>query len=132
MRIFSTLLAGAVGLALAAGAPVSSQAQEGKSWGPKHTTYWSTPATGTHEPGKFMDQQQMTQPAGTQQPMQFAPQQRRAKAPMRVKQPQARVRQQQPTQRPGQPPAEAKPSAPPSGQEPAQGQQPMQKPGAPK
>jgi hypothetical protein len=141
--MFSTLLAGLAGLALVAGAPFSSQAQSSKSWGPKHTTYWSTEATGEHEPGKFMQTQAMTPPAvqPAAQPgqrMYYQPQGKRVRAQQRVRQPQTRLRQQQPQMKPGeptqgtppaertdQPPADAKPSAPPS-----QGQQPMTPPGA--
>jgi hypothetical protein len=146
MRMFSTLLAGIAGLALVAGAPFSSQAQEGssKSWGPKHTTFWSSDSTGSHDPGKFMQQPSMgpsaIQPTADpgQQQMNYQPTGKRVTSQMRVRQPQTRLRQQQPakppmkqgtqpppTERSDQPPSDAKPSAPPSqGEPPARGQQP--------
>jgi hypothetical protein len=141
MRMYSTLLAGALGLALAAGAS-TAQAQSSTSWGPKHTTFWSSDSTGKYEPGQFMGQstQPMAQPAGTQL-MQDQPRQKRMFYQAPGKRAQMRVRQQQPGMKPGkpgdpaaappaergaQPPSDVKPSAPPSGQQPRQGEQPTQ------
>ena len=132
MRMTSSLyLVGALGVALATGA-ATAQAQDSKSWGPKHTTYWSTESTGTHEPGQFMQQPAMDpaaiQPTAQpgQQQMNYQPTGKRV-TQMRVRQPQTRLRQQQPakppmkegmqpppTERSDQPPGDAKPSAPPS------------------
>jgi len=133
MRMTSSLyLVGALGVALATGA-ATAQAQDSKSWGPKHTTYWSTESTGTHEPGQFMQQPAMDpaaiQPTAQpgQQQMNYQPTGKRVTSQMRVRQPQTRLRQQQPakppmkegmqpppTERSDQPPGDAKPSAPPS------------------
>lgn len=125
MRKMSFILAAATGLALAAG---SAHAQQ--SWGPKHTTYWNSDATGKFAPGQFMTPTtpatvpaaappgpQMQAPA-RQQRMYYQPATKRVRAPMRV-------RQQQPGMRPGQPPANAAPS---EGQPPQQNQQPGQAP----
>ena len=134
MRMTSSIyLVGALGVALAAGAS-TAQAQDSKSWGPNHTTYWSSTATGSHDPGKFMQQPTMDpaaiQPTTNlgQQQMNYQPAGKRVSAQMRVRQPQTRPRQQQPavkppmkegktpppTERSDQPPGDAKPSAPPS------------------
>jgi hypothetical protein len=126
MRKIPLILGAAASLVLAAGA---AQAQQ--SWGPKHTTYWSSDATGKFAPGQFMTStlpvtQPPTAPAmrapARQQRMYYQPANTRMRAPMRV-------RQQQPGARPGQPPAEATPSAPPTeGQPPMRNQQPGQAP----
>ncbi len=126
MRKIPLVLGAAASLVLAAGA---AQAQQ--SWGPKHTTYWSSDATGKFAPGQFMTSTmpvmqplagpQMQAPV-RQQRMYYQPANKRMRAPMRV-------RQQQPGARPGQPPAEAAPSAPPTeGRPPMQNQQPGQVP----
>jgi hypothetical protein len=143
MRMYSTLLAGLAGLALAAGAS-SGQAQE-RSWGPKHTTFWSSDATGKHDPGKFMDTgmqpttqpsviQVQDQPRARQQRMYYQPTGKKVRAQMRVRQQQPGIKPGQPPANQGTPPAErsdqpppnTSPGAPPSqGQPPAkQGQQP--------
>jgi len=144
MRKIPLVLTAAVSLALAAGA---AQAQQ--SWGPKHTTYWNSDATGKFEPGQFMTSTMpTTQPPTTDAQLQAPARQQRMyyqPAGKRVRT-QMRVRQQQPNMRPGQPPAnqgtppaergeqppaDAEPSAPPSqGQPPMQNQQPGQ--GTPK
>jgi hypothetical protein len=140
MRKIPFVLA-AASLALAAGA---AQAQQ--SWGPKHTTYWSSDATGKYQPGQFMTSAmpvvqppaapQMQAPA-RQQRMYYQPAAKRMRAPMRVRQQQPGMRPGQPPANQGmppaergeQPPADAKPSAPPSqGQPPMQNQQPGQVP----
>lgn len=126
MRKFPLALGAAASLVLAAGA---AQAQQ--SWGPKHTTYWSSDATGKFAPGQFMTSTMpvMQPPAAPamqapmrQQRMYYQPANKRMRAPMRV-------RQQQPGAQPAQPPADAAPSAPPTqGETPMQGQQPGQVP----
>ena len=135
MRKIPLVMAAAASFALTAGA---AQAQQ--SWGPAHTTYWNSDATGKFEPGQFMTPATPAmQPPATQGEIQApAPRQRMYYQPAgkRVRT-QTRVRQQQPNVRPGQPPAnqgtppaerseqppaDAKPSAPPSqGQPPSQG-----------
>ena len=131
MRINPTLIAGTVGFALAAGAPVWSQAEgPTKSWGTSTTTYWSSDGTGQYEPGKFVDQpavQPGAMPPGAAQP---ATQQRMYyQAPAKRVRASTRLRQQQSNMKTGQPPAQgtqppANMGAPPSTGEPAQGQQP--------
>jgi hypothetical protein len=121
MRKIPLVLAAAASLALA----TAAHAQQ--SWGPKHTTYWSSEATGKFAPGQFMTSTipLMQPPADVrmqapvrQQRMYYQPANKRMRAPMRVRQ-----------QQPGQPPAEAKPSAPPTdGQPRMQNQQPGQVP----
>src|SRR5689334_17716319 len=101
MRNISLALTAAASLALAAGAAHAEQ-----SWGTKNTTYWSSEATGTYEPGQFVTttmpttqppvtQVQMQTPA-RQQRMYYQPAHKRVRAPMRV-------RQQHPNMAPGQP-----------------------------
>ena len=138
MRMYSTLLAGALGLALVAGA-TTAQAQS--SWGPSHTTYWSSDSTGKYEPGQFMtpSTQPMAQPAGTQL-MQDQPRQKRMFYQAPGKRAQMRVRQQQPAMKPGDPaaappaergahpPSDVKPSAPPTQGEPPAKQPPAGQP----
>jgi hypothetical protein len=137
MRMYSTLLAGALGLALAAGAS-TVQAQSSTSWGPKHTTFWSSDSTGKYQEGQFMQPSQpMAQPVATQ--LQDQPRQKRMFYQAPGKRAQMRLRQQQPgtkpakpgdpaaappTERGAQPPGDVKPSAPPSGEQPTQGQPP--------
>jgi hypothetical protein len=133
MRINATLIAGAVGFALAAGAQVSSQAEgPTKSWGTKTTTYWSSDSTGQYEPGKFVDQPTMqpsamppsaAQPA-TQRRMYYQAPAKRVRATTRLRQQQPNMKTGQPPAEGTQPPANVKPGAPPSTGEPAQGQQP--------
>ncbi len=137
MRKFCIVLSAAASLALVAGVP-AAQAQQ--SWGPKHTTYWSSDSTGKHEPGKFMQPSVTTiavQPAA-QRRMFYQGPGKRVKAVKVQKRQAMRLRQQQPAQpgkppmdpgaqppaeRSAQPPADAKPSAPPTQgrQPPAQG-----------
>jgi hypothetical protein len=122
MRKIPLVLGAAASIVLAAGAARAQQ-----SWGPKHTTYWSSDATGKFAPGQFMTSTMpvMQPPAAPemqapvrQQRMYYQPANKRMRAPMRVRQ-----------QRPGQPPAEAAPSGPPTdGQPPMQNQQPGQVP----
>jgi hypothetical protein len=141
MRMYSSILAGLAGLALVAGAPFSSQAQSSKSWGPKHTTYWSTEATGMHDPGKFMAPTMLptAQPPVTQiqyrqqtrqQRMYYQPAGKRVRAQMRVRQQQPGMRPGQPPANQGPPPAERTDQPPPNtspGAPPSQGQQPVPK-----
>ncbi len=140
MRMYSTLIAGALGLALAAGA-TTAQAQS--SWGPSHTTYWNSDSTGKFEPGQFMQQstQPTAQPAGTQL-LQDQPRQKRMFYQAPNKRAQMRLRQQQPGTKPmkpgdpaaappaergAQPPGDVKPSAPPTqGEPPKQSEPPAQ------
>lgn len=140
-----TLVAG--GFALAAGLPFASLAQQGaaKSWGPSHTTYWSTEATGNIEPGKSFDIPMVaTQPAAQAGPQRlyYRPPAKRTRATTPGARPGAQMRPRQQQQKPAkpaqpptdqgaqppaergqQPPADAKPGAPPSGQQP-EGEQP--------
>jgi hypothetical protein len=133
MRIY-VLLAGAMGLALAGAS--TAQAQSSTSWGPKHTTFWSSDSTGKFESGQFMTPSTpaMVQPVTGQQPDMRAPtrpQRMYYQAPGKKIRAQMRPRQQQPGMKPGAPegaqPPDAKPSAPPArGQTPPQGDQPPQ------
>ena len=142
MRKIPLVLAAAASLALA----TAAHAQQ--SWGPKHTTYWSSEATGKFAPGQFMTSTipLMQPPADVrmqapvrQQRMYYQPAGKRVRTQMRVRQQQPNMRPGQPPANQGtppaergeQPPADAEPSAPPSqGQPPMQNQQPGQ--GTPK
>ena len=141
MRTIPLLLTAAASLALAGGA---AQAQQ--SWGPKHTTFWNSDATGRYAPNQFMPgleaQTQFNAPqakTGTQAGQApVRPGIRSTEPPSHARgmyrgRPRAMPTQAQQNgpgmrQRPGaQPPSDVRPSAPPSGR-PMQYRQPGQVP----